>query len=101
FPQEHTTVIHNGFLNAEDYVHISERRQRDYVIGIIDGMMLAPLFGAPGDGPIKPLLDCVTGMSDSQIAAIIAKFLREHPERWNESLHGVVYSAMTQSCAQK
>ncbi len=81
---------------------MSEQRRRAYAIGITDGIMLAPLFGAPSDGQkLTAFNNCVTGMSDIQIAAIVAKFLQEHPERWNESLHAAVFAAMTQSCAQK
>ncbi len=94
-------IIHNGFLKAEDFTHMDERRQRDYSIGLIEGMMLAPLFGAPSDGSLKRLLDCTVGMSDSQIAAIFAKFAKDHPERWNENLHTVAYAAIMDGCSKK
>jgi len=40
-------------------------------------------------------------MTDAQVAAIISKFVRDHPERWNRSLNVVAFTAMTQACPQK
>jgi len=39
--------IHNGFMKAEDFLHMSTDSRRDYAMGIVDGMLLAPAFGAP------------------------------------------------------
>jgi hypothetical protein len=97
--------VHNGFLKAEEYVHMNDGRQRDYAMGIVDGMLLAPLFGAPTawrDGQkIGAFGNCITGMTDTQVAAIISKFVRDHPERWNDPLNAVAFTAMTQACSQK
>jgi hypothetical protein len=95
--------VHNGFLRGEEYLHLDAGTQRGYEMGIVDGMLLAPLFGAPAtwDGTkIEPLANCITGMTDTQVAAIISKFLRDHPERWNQNLHVVVFSAFKQACPQ-
>jgi phosphoglucomutase len=96
------THVHNGFLKTEAFVHMSTDGKRDYAKGLVDGMLLAPLFGAPDDGDkIKSFGACIEGMSDTQVAAIIEKFARDHPERWNESLNWVAFTAMTQGCARK
>lgn len=97
--------IKNGFLTAEEFTHMNDQSQHDYAMGVVDGMLLAPLFGAPrawNDGQkIGAFGDCVTGMSGKQVAAIMSKFVRDHPERWNESMHTVAFTAMTQACSQK
>jgi hypothetical protein len=94
--------VHNGFLKAEDFLHLSAERQRSYAAGVVDGMLLAPLFGAPDSGQkIRSFGVCIEGMSDIQVAAIIEKFLRDHPERWNDPLNAVVFSSMTEGCARK
>jgi hypothetical protein len=94
--------LHNGFLKAEEFLHMNVNRQRDYATGVVDGMLLAPLFGAPDNGQkIQSFGACIEGMSDIQVAAIIEKFLRDHPERWNDPLNAVVFTAMTQGCTRK
>jgi hypothetical protein len=97
--------IHNGFLTAEEFTHMNGQGQHDYAMGVVDGMLLAPLFGAPRDQndgqKVGTLEDCITGMSSTQITAIISKFVRDHPERWNDSMHVVAFAAMTHACPQK
>lgn len=97
--------IKAGFLTAEEFTHMNDQSQRDYAMGVVDGMLLAPLFGAPrawNDGQkIGAFGDCITGMTDAQVAAIISKFVRDHPEHWNHSLNVVAFKAMTQACPQK
>jgi hypothetical protein len=97
--------VKSGFLTAEEFTHMNDQSQHDYAMGIVDGMLLAPLFGAPrawNEGQkIAAFGDCITGMSSRQVAAIISKFVRDHPERWSESMHAVAFSAMTQACSQK
>src|ERR1700690_125719 len=76
--------IKNGFATARQYMDLDSGRQRGYAMGIVDGMLLAPVFGAPDDGEkLKALGTCITGMDDEQMRAIFDKFLKDHPERWN------------------
>jgi hypothetical protein len=103
--------IHDDFYKGRDFRLLSERERRVYAAGILDGMLLAPFFGAPaGDlskierGEVVPttrsewLAKCVVGMNDEQVAAIITKYLNDHPERWHEGAHLSTYSAMIESC---
>lgn len=98
-------AVKTGFLTAEEFMHMTERGQHDYSMGVVDGMLLAPMFGAPrawsGGQSISDLGHCVTGMSSTQVAAIISSFVRGHPERWNDSMHVVAFVAMTQACSHK
>ena len=74
---------------------MSTEGQRSYTKGLIDGIWLSPLFGAPDDGDkIQTFATCLEGMTDTQIAAITEKFLKDHPERWNEYLNTVMFSAI-------
>ena len=97
--------VKSGFLTAEEFTHMNDQSQHDYAMGVVDGMLLAPLFGAPrawNDGQkIGAFGQCITGMSSRQVAAIISRFVRDHPERWNEPMHAVAFTAMTQACSQK
>jgi hypothetical protein len=97
--------IKTGFLTAEEFTHMNDQSQHDYAMGVVDGMLLAPLFGAPrawNDGQkIGVFGECITDMSSKQVAAIISKFVRDHPERWNDSMHVVAFAAMTHACSQK
>ncbi len=100
-PQQHVVshTTHNGFLQAREYLDMDEGGQRAYAMGILDGMYLAPWFGAPdNDKGLVSLATCVEGMKASQVAAIIEKHIRDHPEYWHWDLKDEAYSAMRKAC---
>lgn len=69
-------------------------------MGVINGMLLAPLFGAPKDR-IEWLERCLPYMTNDQVAAIILKHLQSHPERWHHQLHIESLNAMQAACSAK
>lgn len=91
------TYIHKGFSTGEEFLNMSIIEQRAYGMGIVDGMLLAPLFDAP-----RPKMlwveKCIVGMTDSQVTAILAKYLKDHPGRWHETPHVPMYSALRENC---
>jgi hypothetical protein len=98
--------IHDGFYKGHTVREFSERERAIYAAGIIDGMFLAPLFGAP-TGPRELaatrsqwLGQCVEGMSPEQVAAIIAKYLTDHPERWHQDAKESAFSAIVAACPE-
>lgn len=95
--QDQPAEIHNGFLTGNEYRDLANTQRQHYIMGVIDGSLLAPLFGAP-----KPKLawleTCVTGMRSDQVVAIVDKFLEANPVRWHQSMHVLVYSALRESC---
>ena len=97
--QRHTVVIHNGFLKASDYLDMDAENQRAYAMGLLDGMYMAPNFGAPDNNKLLiKVATCVEGMKSSQVAAIIEKYVRDHPDHWQWDLKDMGYNAMLQAC---
>ena len=92
-----TTLIRSGFGTGEQYLAASEQEQRAYAVGIINGMLMAPMFGA-SRGKMRWLGQCIQGMTDSQIASILTKYLRDNPSRWHETPHAPMYTALKESC---
>jgi hypothetical protein len=74
--------VPNGFLSSQQFVELPEERQRAYVMGYVDGIRESVMFGVDG-AKVGALHECLGGMKASQIAAIITKYLREHPEKWH------------------
>lgn len=89
--------IHNGFGTGEEYLEMSLKEQRTYAMGLVNGMLLAPMFGAPKTRMLR-LEQCITGMTDTQVAAILSKYLRDNPSRWHETPHTSMYAALIDSC---
>lgn len=91
--------IHDGFVQAHDYLEMDSEAQKTYAMGILDGFYMAPLFGAPDNNKVLvSITTCVEGMKASQVAAIIEKYVKDHPEHWHLDLKNEAYSGMRQAC---
>jgi len=94
---ESAVSIKTGLGTGEAYLNMSSREQRAYAIGVVNGMLLAPLFGAPKEKMLR-IESCLVGMTDTQVAAILTKYLRENPGRWHETPHVPMYAALIETC---
>ena len=89
--------IHNGFIKGNKYNKFSDSEQRLYLMGVIDGFMFAPIF-AKKKMNIKWFTDCVEGMEDFQVEAIVEKYLIENPIQWTQSMHTIIYNSFIRVC---
>jgi Ssp1 endopeptidase immunity protein Rap1a len=93
--------IHNGAVTGEEYLRLEDRARQSYVMGLIDGIFLAPLLGGSEQRSSK-LGTCVegsgVGMTGVQLDAILSKYLKDNPGRWHESAHTSMYSALLAVC---
>ena len=94
---EGTVVIHRGFIKGNDYLKAETGKRRFYGMGIIDGITLAPFFGAPKSKMIW-FEKCVENMTDNQVEAIITNYLENHPGEWHHDLHLITLNAFQESC---
>lgn len=100
--QKKEVNIGTGFMKAEEFLNLSKDRQTAFSMGFVDGMFLSPFFDAPDDNQLlKSIKDCLQGMSDTQISAIIEKHLRDHPEEWHSQLNVAAFNALNTACPAK
>lgn len=91
--------IRTGFSTGQKYIQMTAAQKRYYAMGIVNGMLLAPLFGAPKEN-MAALEKCISEMTDTQVAAILTDYLNKNPGQWNETPHVPMYKAMTEACAK-
>jgi len=89
-------MIHNGFGTGQGYVEMSDAQKKAYAAGMVNGMLMAPLFGASKD-EMKWLEAYLENMTDQQVAAIITKYLNDNPGRWHEGLHVLSFVAIKEA----
>lgn len=89
-------LIHNGFGTGQDYIKMSSSEKRAYAMGSVNGILLAPLFGAPKE-KMQWFELYVENMTDVQVAAILSKYLEHNPGRWHDGLHVLIYSAIKEA----
>jgi hypothetical protein len=80
---EDEVFVSQGFIITEKYLGYGQPEQAIYAAGLIDGINLAPLFDAPSKGKLVAIKSCVNGMTNTQVAGIITKYAKDHPEEWH------------------
>lgn len=91
--------IRSGFSTGQKYIQMTAAQKRYYAMGIVNGMLLAPLFGAPKEN-MATLEKCISDMTDTQVAAILTEYLNKNPGQWNETPHVPMHKAMTEACTK-
>ena len=89
--------VPNAFMTGQQYLALSASQQGAYVMGLIDGIFVGPLFGA-SERRIQALQDCLQQHNNIQIGAVLSKYIQDRPERWHEGAHSLFYSRMLQLC---
>lgn len=97
---QQTVKISPGFFTGKDYLDMSDTEKRAYVTGGINGMLVAPFFGAPEEN-LNWLKTCSAKMSDEKIATILTRYIRTDPNQMQTNLNVVTFNAMREACRKQ
>ena len=95
--QKPLVVVPFGFYTGERFLDLNENDKRMYTEGLIDGFLGSGLFGGSTEA-VRTLKDCITGMDDKQLAAILTKFVKDNPERWQQPINILAFNALNGAC---
>jgi hypothetical protein len=96
YANQQTVKISPGFFTAKDYLDMSDTERRAYVTGQVNGMLVAPFFGAPEDN-LTWLKTCSGKMSDEQLASLLTRYISDHPNQ-EQNLNVVTFTALREAC---
>ena len=96
YANQKTVSIAPGFFTGKDYLDMSDNERRAYATGAINGMLVAPFFGATDEG-VSWLRNCTAKLSDEEIAAILTRHIREQNQP-NYNLNVLSFNAMRAAC---
>jgi len=97
YASQQTVKISPGFFTGKDYLDMSDTEKRAYVTGQINGMLVAPFFGAPEEN-LSWLRTCNGKMSDEQLASILNRYIRDQPNQMPLNLNVVTFNALREAC---
>ena len=97
YANQQRVKISPGFFTGKEYLEMSDTERRAYVTGGINGMLVAPFFGAPEEN-LNWLKTCTGKMSDEELAAIVTKFIHEQPDQMQANLNVVTFNAVREAC---
>jgi hypothetical protein len=97
YPSQQRVSIGSGFFTGKDYLDMTDNERRAHATGAINGMLVAPFFGAPEDN-LNWLKTCTVKMSDEDIAGILTRYIRENESQSNYNLNVVTFNALRNAC---
>jgi len=89
--------IYRSYGDAGDFPEFSESTKYGYAMGFVNGLMASIILGAQDD-KLKELETCIHEMKSNQVAAIIEKYIKEHPETWHQPLTIESWKAFAKMC---
>lgn len=90
-------ITSRSYCKAECFIGMSEADRIMYTTGLMDGFYASPYFGGE-DRLAENLSRCTKQMDTRQIAAIITKYVQDHPEYWHLALSAEAWNALSQAC---
>lgn len=99
YANQQTVKISPGFFTAKDYLDMSDTERRAYVTGQVNGMLVAPFFGASEDN-LTWLKTCSGKMSDEQLASLLTRYIRDQPSE-EQNLNVVTFTALREACKRQ
>jgi hypothetical protein len=96
YANQQTVKISPGFFTSKDYLEMSDTERRAYVTGEVNGMLVAPFFGAPEDN-LSWLKTCSGKMSDEELVAVLTRYISNQPNQ-QQNLNVVTFTALREAC---
>lgn len=97
FGQKPLAIVPEGLHKGETFLDLNEADKMTYSEGLIDGLLGSALFGASNEA-VHVLKDCVKDMDSKQWAAILTKFIKDNPERWQQPMPILAFDAIKGFC---
>ncbi|HJU93521.1 MAG TPA: hypothetical protein VJ656_11355 [Pyrinomonadaceae bacterium] len=97
YGSQQKVAISAGFFSGKDYLEMTETERRAHVTGAINGMLVAPFFGAPSEN-LNWLKTCTGKLSDEQLAVVLANYIKDQPSNLHLQLNVVTFSALRETC---
>jgi hypothetical protein len=78
------------YYSGQDYLDLDEGMRGTYTAGAIDALSATNLL---------PWLDkCIEGWKLGQVKAVLDKYFKDHPEKWNSGAAGQLPFAVARVC---
>jgi hypothetical protein len=97
FAAQQKVSISRGFFSGRDYFEMSDTEKRAYATGAVNGMLVAPFFGAPEER-LAWLKQCTVKWSDEETAAVLTRYIGGNSDQLGMSLNVVTFNALKDAC---
>ncbi|MGH2567020.1 MAG: hypothetical protein ACRDGA_01685, partial [Bacteroidota bacterium] len=88
-----------GLLKGEEFLNLNEANQAIYVMGVIDGFLASPVFGAENKY-YSWLGNCLKDKTNTQISAMATKYLKNNPGMWDNEASLSIHTTLILACSK-
>jgi hypothetical protein len=89
--------IHGGYVAGVEYLDMDGLQKKAYVKGLIEGMLLAPAFGAPEESMLW-LYDCTNELDIGEIRKLLFDYIKGRHDLWENRNPAKNFRAISQAC---
>jgi hypothetical protein len=92
-------TIPNGYLTGSQFRAAGPAVQRGYAMGVVDGLLLSPMYGAP-ERRSRLLKTCLLALQldSDQITALVSREIEADPVTWSNPAHSTAFRALRKAC---
>ena len=87
-----------GFMNGQKFLTMAPDIQDAYSVGFMDGLVMGLQHGTNYNYPVEVRFPCIKGWTAGQMAAVLKKYLKAHPEFWHLPMNAIGVRALQQDC---
>lgn len=84
-------------FTVRDYVSMGGLDKKAFVSGVLEGMLLAPAFGAE-EAKMQWFLDCTNALDRIKLRADINAYVMAHSDGWTDTAPTAYYQAIAEAC---
>jgi|GEM_PF-1230141 hypothetical protein len=84
-----------------DWKQSSGLGKLQYVIGYNDGMAAAVVHAAMAPARLQKVLVCIKNWNMGQQIAVIEKYLKDNPQKWDIEMNGLIFMALEDACNKR
>jgi hypothetical protein len=89
--------IHGGYIAGVEYLDMDGLQKKAYVKGLVEGMLLAPAFGAPEESMLW-LYDCTNEMDIDEVRKLLFDYIKDRHDLWENRNPAKSFRAISQAC---
>ncbi len=89
--------IHGGYVAGVEYLDMDGLQKKAYVKGLIEGMLLAPAFGAPEENMLW-LYDCTNEMDVDEVRKLLFDYIKDRHDLWENRNPAKNFRALSKAC---
>jgi hypothetical protein len=97
---EGRVTVSKGFYTGVELNALSDHDLGMYAAGYVDALQAATMIGVT-EPCRRALQACAVGRVNSELAAMVRRYLRENPNRWEGQSNALLYNAIFSQCLRE